>query len=53
MRQAVTCREFVDFLDDYLGPRLTTSCVMLRSWRGTRPGRLRESRGPVRPLDEG
>jgi penicillin amidase len=27
-----------------LGPRLTTSCVMLRSWRGTRPGRLREQR---------
>jgi len=27
-----------------LGPRLTTSSVMLRSWGGTRPGWLREQR---------
>jgi hypothetical protein len=27
-----------------LGPRLTPSRVMLRSWRGTRPGRLCEQR---------
>jgi acetylornithine deacetylase/succinyl-diaminopimelate desuccinylase-like protein len=27
-----------------LGPRLTTSRVMLQRWRGTRPGRLREQR---------
>jgi hypothetical protein len=38
--------------DGNLGPRLTTSCVMLRSWRGTRPAGC-GSRGPVRPLDEG
>jgi hypothetical protein len=28
----------------FLGPRLTTSRVRLRSWRGTRLGRLREQR---------
>ena len=29
----------------FIGPRLTTSRATLRSWRGTRPGRLRERPG--------